>query len=138
MKKYILALLLISAIAIVGCSEKPEINSYEDCVAAGNPIMESYPPQCRADGKLFVQGRGEVYDIGDTEASLTYEEAREIAEESECVEESQLLEDYFYNDNTQTYWIELTLDKPGCNPACVVSAVTKEAKINWRCMGLLE
>jgi hypothetical protein len=35
---------------------QPIIATFEDCVAAGNPIMESYPPQCRsADGRLFVQ-----------------------------------------------------------------------------------
>lgn len=32
------------------------INSFEDCVTAGNPVMESYPPQCRTeDGELFTQ-----------------------------------------------------------------------------------
>ena len=33
-----------------------QINSFEDCVRAGNPVMESYPRQCRAeDGRLFVE-----------------------------------------------------------------------------------
>lgn len=33
----------------------PQINSYADCVAAGNPILESYPSQCRTpDGRSFV------------------------------------------------------------------------------------
>jgi len=33
-----------------------EINSFEECVAAGNPIMESHPRQCRSlDGKHFVE-----------------------------------------------------------------------------------
>ena len=32
------------------------IDSFEDCVAAGNPVMESYPRQCRtSDGKHFVE-----------------------------------------------------------------------------------
>ncbi len=31
------------------------INSFDECVAAGNPVMESYPRQCRADGKTFVE-----------------------------------------------------------------------------------
>ncbi len=32
------------------------VNSFADCVAAGNPVMESYPRQCRsADGRLFVE-----------------------------------------------------------------------------------
>lgn len=33
-----------------------EINSYEDCVAAGYPIMESYPEQCATpDGRFFTR-----------------------------------------------------------------------------------
>jgi len=33
-----------------------KIGSFEDCVAAGNAVMESYPAQCRtSDGRLFVQ-----------------------------------------------------------------------------------
>ncbi len=32
------------------------IDSFEECIAAGNPVMESYPRQCRtADGKHFVE-----------------------------------------------------------------------------------
>lgn len=32
------------------------IDSFEKCVSAGNPVMESYPRQCRAvDGKHFVE-----------------------------------------------------------------------------------
>jgi len=31
-----------------------EINSFEECVEAGNPVMESYPRQCRANGKTFL------------------------------------------------------------------------------------
>jgi hypothetical protein len=33
-----------------------EIDSFEKCVKAGNPVMESYPRQCRTpDGRLFVE-----------------------------------------------------------------------------------
>lgn len=32
------------------------ITSFEECAAAGNPIMESYPEQCRTpDGTTFVR-----------------------------------------------------------------------------------
>jgi len=41
------------------------------------------------------------------------------------------------NNYTGTYWIDLDIDKPGCNPACVVDTVTKTAEINWRCTGLI-
>ena len=32
-----------------------EITNFEECIAAGNPAMESYPRQCRADGQTFVE-----------------------------------------------------------------------------------
>jgi hypothetical protein len=37
--------------------EKPcgEIDSFEECVAAGNPAMESYPRRCQADDETFVE-----------------------------------------------------------------------------------
>ncbi len=31
------------------------INSFNECLAAGNPIMESFPEQCSANGKLFMK-----------------------------------------------------------------------------------
>lgn len=32
------------------------IKNFEECAAAGNPVMESYPRQCRSsDGKLFIE-----------------------------------------------------------------------------------
>ncbi len=31
------------------------ISNFEECAAAGNPVMESYPRQCRANGVLYVE-----------------------------------------------------------------------------------
>ena len=31
------------------------INNFNDCVLAGNPVMESYPRQCRANNQTFVE-----------------------------------------------------------------------------------
>ena len=34
---------------------EPPITNFKECVAAGNPVARSYPPQCRTkDGKVFV------------------------------------------------------------------------------------
>ena len=34
----------------------PMITNFTECAEAGNPVMESYPRQCRsADGRLFVE-----------------------------------------------------------------------------------
>lgn len=50
----LMALLLVGA----GCrstTTRTEITTFEQCAAAGNAIMESYPRQCRANSKLFVE-----------------------------------------------------------------------------------
>jgi hypothetical protein len=31
------------------------VTSFEECGAAGNPVMESYPRQCRHGDQLFVE-----------------------------------------------------------------------------------
>lgn len=54
MRKHLLvaAALLIGA----GCAApEAKITSFEECAAAGNPVMESYPRQCRAGGTTFVE-----------------------------------------------------------------------------------
>lgn len=73
----------------------------------------------------------------DTGAKLSYEEAVDVAQGSECVEEGQLKETSFCNESTGTWWIDLDIDKPGCAPACVVSVSDRTAEINWRCTGLV-
>lgn len=35
--------------------EEPEVTNFDECVAAGNPVMESYPRQCRANDQTFVE-----------------------------------------------------------------------------------
>ncbi len=44
--------------------EQPEmIESFEACVAAGMPVMESFPKQCRTeDGQLFVEDIGNAME----------------------------------------------------------------------------
>jgi uncharacterized protein YceK len=50
-------LLFAVTLIISGCAsvKLPQITNFEECVAAGNPVMESYPRQCRADGQTFVE-----------------------------------------------------------------------------------
>lgn len=38
------------------------IDSFEECVAAGNPVMESYPEQCAANGKTYVNPKQQLKD----------------------------------------------------------------------------
>jgi len=72
---------------------------------------------------------------------LTIEQAMEIAQNSECAEKGSLTDNYTYNPNSKTWWIDLEMkqefEKEFCHPACVVKEYTKTAEINWRCMGAL-
>lgn len=38
------------------------VNNFEDCVSVGNPIMESYPRQCKHGDKNFVEDVGNVLE----------------------------------------------------------------------------
>lgn len=40
-------------ILIAGCNK--DINSFRECVDSGNPILESYPRQCKVDDKTFTE-----------------------------------------------------------------------------------
>ena len=57
-KKLVYGLLIVFGLIVIGtCSAIiQEINSFEDCVEAGYPILVSYPAQCRTpEGKVFVE-----------------------------------------------------------------------------------
>lgn len=58
----ILSLMWITvALFIIGCQN--EVNSFEDCVKAGNPILESYPEQCHHDGKTYTRDISEEIEL---------------------------------------------------------------------------
>lgn len=70
-----------------------------------------------------------------TDVKLSLSEAKEIAILGECGK--NLKDTYICNEVTGTWWINLDIEKEGCNPACVIDVETKMAEINWRCTGLL-
>ncbi|GEM_PF-884291 len=42
------------------------IKNFDECVAAGNPVMESYPARCKtADGKTFAEDIGNEMELTD-------------------------------------------------------------------------
>lgn len=79
----------------------------------------------------------EKYCTAKTGEKLSLSEAKQIALNSECVQDGALGEKYFCNEDTGTWWIDLNIQKEMCHPACVINIATKTAKINRRCMGLL-
>lgn len=60
------------------------VSSFEDCVAAGNPVMESYPRQCIHEGEHFVEEISEPISV----FPIRYgEDASRIDEyQQDCVE----------------------------------------------------
>ena len=68
---------------------------------------------------------------------ITMEEAKIIAQNSDCISEGSLTGEYMYNENSRTWWFDMKADKEGCSPACVVYEETEVTEINWRCTGLL-
>jgi len=111
-----------------------ELITFKECIEAGNPIIESYPRQCEtSDGRTFIE---EFCSKKDTQELLTLIDAKQIAINSECGD--RLKEPSICNQDTGTWWIDLDIEKEGCNPACVIDVVTKEASINWRCMGVID
>lgn len=55
----LIVIVLVGGIIIahqINSFELQNINNYEDCVAAGYPVMESYPEQCvTSDGRNFTR-----------------------------------------------------------------------------------
>lgn len=55
-----------------------QINDFDSCVAAGNPVMESYPMQCSHNGKTYVQ------KIDDKEQMCIFNNGNWINSAQEC------------------------------------------------------
>ncbi len=65
-KKWVIVMICLITIVTVGVvwklsikdTQKSAVTSFETCVAAGNPVMESYPRQCHAGGQNFTENIG--------------------------------------------------------------------------------
>jgi heat shock protein HslJ len=119
------------------------VTDFNECVFAGNPIMESYPRQCMHQGKNFIEDiiteTPKTTDESEKPITkITEVQARIIAQNS-CVKRGESLSPGTYNEITKTWWFnaELNSTQPGCSPACVVSEETQSAEINWRCTGAI-
>ncbi len=61
MKTHILILGIIGIVVLSACStglnsaQQPTVTNFEECVQAGNPVMESYPRQCRHGDNTFTE-----------------------------------------------------------------------------------
>lgn len=116
---------IISIVFISGCVQEETI-----------PIDEELPTPPIIPEPI---GPDTVIHIDVPTEDLTVEQVMEIAQNSNCMEIGSLTEEYCYNDDTKTWWIDLDMkeefEKEYCHPACVVYEFTKTTEINWRCMG---
>lgn len=52
----IIAVTLLGGVYIIWQQQaSTSINSFDKCVEAGNPVMETYPEQCIHKGRLFTK-----------------------------------------------------------------------------------
>ncbi len=90
-------LLLCSFFLLVGagCStvttDAPSANSFVDCVRAGNPVMESYPRQCKSNGITFV----EEVSVNPVEENIIIDEqVVNLIDEEKNMDEVNFVEQY--------------------------------------------
>ena len=79
--------LIAVLVVIAGCGQKVVVTNFDECAAAGYPVMESHPRQCSDGSETFVEALGE----------LSRTEAEAIAMNSACHELGTLTQDYIYN-----------------------------------------
>jgi len=101
-----------------GCYNKDNLPS-----GTGGECFCSAPIDCKC-----VEGLCE----GIFEGEMSFSEARQIAEQSECIEHGNLTEGGYFT-GTNKWWIKMDVIRKGCNMVCEVDPIEKTAKINWRC-----
>lgn len=94
----VVAFIAVIAAGMVGAawwySEKSEeidqveqalISNFEECAAAGNPVMESYPRQCRANDKTFVEDISDDLIASTSTNKITYKQGADpVLAEADC------------------------------------------------------
>jgi len=115
MKKIVLIIILLIIISGAGVFY----------LSSNNLSLNSFGESKETGGELAKQGK------------LSYQEVRDIALKSSCIETGNLTENYQYNDFTRTWWIDLDAGKAGCSPACVIKEDDRSAEVNWRCTGAI-
>lgn len=54
-------LLVVFVVFSSGCVSGPQVENFDECVAMGYPVMESYPRQCSTpDGRIFTEETGPI------------------------------------------------------------------------------
>ncbi len=135
----------ILLLALAGCTQSPPPVANN---TTGN--MTNGSTACPTDAKICPDGTA-VGRIGPNcefapcpamnnttapSAPMNQSDALAIAQSSACAAAGDISVIGTYNNNSNTWWFDITENKSGCNPACVVSA-NRSAEVNWRCTGLI-
>jgi len=115
------------------------VNSSTMATYNGMPLY--YWISDKAPGDILGQGVGGVWFVVSPgmkffPRALTAKEAMEMADITSCLSVGNLTNVSIYNNNTNTWWIDLDAVKPGCAPACVINE-NLSGEVNWRCTGLI-
>jgi len=165
MKNMLFAALFAALLILAGCTQEPEVVTDEHgCVTSSGeawcdvlqvcqgenatcapPVM----PGSDRDSHGCIPSAGYTWCEAKQSCVRTWEDpcvagthditwATEKAQASACMEKGTLKEEYTFNENSLTWWIDMEVaNAPGCAPACVVSEPSGDAEINWRCTGAL-
>lgn len=52
---FVVILLILLGVVISAKTDAPVVNDFDSCIAAGNPVAESYPRQCFHNGRGFIE-----------------------------------------------------------------------------------
>ncbi len=165
MKNMLFAATFAALLLLAGCAQEPQetvdghgcvtssgetwCDTTQACVAAGGECPPPVMPGSDRDEHGCIPSAGYSWCEAKQRCVRTWEDpcvagthdigwARGIAEASACMEKGTLKEEYIFNENSLTWWIDMEVaNAAGCAPACVVSEPNGEAEINWRCTGAL-
>ena len=137
MKKIVIVLIIFSIAFLFGCEQKPVACTEDARVCPDGSSVGRVAPDCEFEPCPGESAEAEFCVKEDTNEKLSLAEAKQIALNSDCADEGTLKDTYMCNDITGTWWLDLDVEKQGCMPSCVINVATKEAKINWRCTGLI-
>lgn len=165
MKNMAFAAFLAALLLLGGCTQEPQETVDEhgcvtssgqfwcehtsSCLAAGESCAPPVMPGSDRDSHGCIPSAGYSWCEVKQKCLRSWEEpcianthdiswARGVAQASACVEKGTLRDEYVFNENSLTWWIDMDVaNAPGCAPACVVSEPNGEAEINWRCTGAL-
>lgn len=165
MKNLLFAALFAALLLLAGCAQEPQetvdehgcatssgqawCDVLQKCINATESCTAPVQPGSDRDAHGCIPSAGYSWCEAKQKCLRSWEEpciagthdiewARGIAGASPCMEEGTLREEYIFNENSLTWWIDMDVaNAEGCSPACVVSEPNGEAEINWRCTGAL-